>query len=174
MGRYHGFTEQEFQAVLNRHTAKAGRSLQSESKRVAPIGVSAAPSPLMRTLSGSTIIQTVFIPGPLPGMNDIVRKNHYVYSAMKKQWSARIAQCVRHATLHPVQRVFVDFQWRERDTRRDPDNILAGGQKLILDCLVTTGILPDDGWEEIAGLRHSFSVDAASPGVWVTLQEVAR
>ena len=106
-------------------------------------------------------------------MNDIVRKNYYVYSAMKKQWSRTIGQCIILAKLQPMQRAAVSFTWMERNTRRDPDNIIAGGQKLVLDCLVTAGILPDDGWDEIAALVHGFNVDASNPGVWVMLDEVS-
>ena len=123
--------------------------------------------------ASSPFSQQFFVPGPLPGMNDIVRKNYYVYSAMKKQWSRTVATCLLHAKILPMQRVAVIFTWVERNTRRDPDNILAGGQKLILDCLVTTGIITNDGWANIVGLAHHFIIDASNPGVWVMLHEVS-
>ena len=154
-----------------KNMAKAGRSLQSENKRVASYGASAVPSPFGN--GGYGLSQEFFVPGPLPGMNDIVRKNHYVYSAMKKRWSRTIATCLLHAKILPMQRVAVIFTWVERNTRRDPDNILAGGQKLILDCLVTTGTIPNDGWANIVGLAHNFTIDASNPGVWVVLHEVS-
>ena len=134
------------------------------------IGASAVSSPFGN--GGYGLSQEFFVPGPLPGMNDIVRKNYYVYSAMKKQWSRTIATCLQHAKILPMERVAVIFTWVERDTRRDPDNILAGGQKLVLDCLVTTGIIPNDGWANIVGLAHNFTIDASNPGVWVILHEV--
>ena len=141
----------------------AGRSLQVKSKRVVPYGASAAPS----------LFQQFFIPGPMPGMNDIVRKQHFIYSAMKRKWNRTIGLCMTQAHLKPMQRVSVAFTWVERNTKRDPDNIIAA-QKFILDCLVVNGVLPEDGWANIAGLSHAFQIDATNPGVWVELQEVPR
>ena len=38
--------------------------------------------------------QTFFVPGPLPGANDIIRKHHMVYSKLKSQWGLTIARYI--------------------------------------------------------------------------------
>ena len=83
-----------------------------------------------------------------------------------------IGMAISMAKLRPMQRVNIHFQWVERNTRRDKDNI-RGADKFVQDALVVHGILADDGWDEIASLSDTFIVDASNPGVWVTLQEVA-
>ena len=84
-----------------------------------------------------------------------------------------IGLAISMAKLRPMQRVNIHFQWVERNTRRDKDNI-RGADKFVQDALVVHGILVDDGWDEIASLSDTFTVDASNPGVWVTLQEVPR
>lgn len=119
------------------------------------------------------IEQRFFIPGPLPGMNDFAgKKSRWHYRALKENWGMSIGLRIGMAKLKPMKRAAVTFQWMEKNMRRDPDNIMTGA-KFCLDSLVARGILPDDGWDEIASLTHTFSVDAQNPGVWVQLVEVS-
>lgn len=113
--------------------------------------------------------QSFFIPGPLPGMNDFAgKKSRWHYRQLKANWGLSIGLRIGMAKLKPMTRAAVTFRWMEKNKRRDPDNIQFA-QKFVLDSLVTRGILPDDGWDEIESLSHSFSVDARNPGVWVEL-----
>jgi Holliday junction resolvase RusA-like endonuclease len=115
--------------------------------------------------------QSFFIPGPLPGMNDFAgKKSRWHYRELKANWGMSIGIRIGMAKLTPMKRAAVTFRWMEKNKRRDPDN-LQFGQKFVLDSLVTRGILPDDGWDEIVSLTHTFSVDARNPGVWVELVE---
>ena len=43
---------------------------------------------------------------------------------------------------------------------------------MILDGLVKAGVLKNDGWLEIAGIEHKFSIDKTNPRAEVTLKEV--
>lgn len=113
--------------------------------------------------------QSFFIPGPLPGMNDFVRKHPMVYSRLKRDWSLIIGGIIRRHRIKAMVYAAVSFDWREPNQRRDPDNIMAG-QKFILDQLVATKVLRDDGWGEITSLHHAFRQDASNPGVLVTLE----
>ena len=116
-------------------------------------------------------VQRVWIPGPLPGMNDFAgKKSRWHYRQLKANWGMSIGLRIGMAKLTPMARVAVWFDWREKNKRRDPDNIMTGA-KFVLDALVDRHILPDDGWAEIAGIRHTFVVDASHPGVMVTLEE---
>ncbi|WP_447973932.1 hypothetical protein [Nitrospira sp. Kam-Ns4a] len=90
------------------------------------------------------------------------------YAVLKRRWEQELVHWIHCARLRPVPRAFVQFVWREPTRRRDPDNIAAGGRKLVLDALVAAGILPGDGWAAIQGWSDRFIV-GDPPGVAVTL-----
>lgn len=46
--------------------------------------------------------------------------------------------------------VRVEFHWIEINRKRDPDNFIFA-KKFILDGMVKAGMLPNDGWNNIAG-----------------------
>jgi Holliday junction resolvase RusA-like endonuclease len=119
----------------------------------------------------SPSIQSFFVPGPLPGANDIIRKHHMVYSTLKSRWGLTIARCILVAKLKPVRHCHVSFTWNERHDRRDPDNVIFG-QKFVLDALRDTKIIPDDTREFILSLTHCVLTYASKPGVYVTIAEV--
>ena len=115
--------------------------------------------------------QSLFIPGPLPGMNDFISTgNRFRYNTHKKRWAVTIGSCVRAARLIPVRRAYFTWIWREKDMRRDPDNFIAIGKKFILDALVAQGILGNDGWTHIAGFSDTWEV-SDEPGVLVIIED---
>ncbi len=128
--------------------------------------------------------QELFIPGPLPGLNELLEdhdarwvsrrgKRSSAYRKTKKEWHGVIGALAVAARLRRVDHpVVLSFSWRERNRRRDIDNVAAGGCKLIADALVRVGVLPNDGWKWIRGLRHEFEVDKLRPGVLVRLEEI--
>ena len=117
--------------------------------------------------------QEVFIPGPMPGMNELIgaaNRSRFQYAAMKKSWTEVVHI---HALASKLRRaespVAVSFIWRERDRRRDIDNVAGGGSKLVLDGLVKAGVLAGDGWRDVYSIDHLFQVDAKNPGVLVRI-----
>jgi len=88
---------------------------------------------------------------------------------MHSNWTRIVAVHARH--IRRRQSSYFIFEWKERDRRRDPDNIAAAGRKLILDGLVLAGVLPDDGWNHVLGWTDRFEVDRERPGVLVELFE---
>lgn len=117
----------------------------------------------------------LWIPGPLPGVNEIVgaaRANRFVSAKQKREWTDAVAMHARAARIPPARRVYLVFDWVEKSKRRDPDNVAGGGRKFILDGLVAAGVLKNDGWGEVAGWEDRFSVDKARPGVKVTMRPV--
>lgn len=120
--------------------------------------------------------QVLWIPGPLPGLNDLLaakgsghgRAN--AYARLKARWTDHIALLARAARLRPVAAAEITFAWCERNRRRDPDNIAAGGRKLVLDALVAAGVLPNDGWGQVREWTDTFEL-TRTPGVRVTLVE---
>lgn len=116
----------------------------------------------------------VWIPGPLPGLNELLAAAKGAggtgrgYSRLKRQWTETVWALAKKAQLPMFGRVRLRFIWYEANRRRDPDNIAAGGRKIILDGLVKAGVLPADGWENIGGWTDDFRV-SAEPGVMVEL-----
>ena len=115
----------------------------------------------------------------LPNLNELINakaeifhagKRFSRYSQIKKKWMATIGWHIRQQKLKPVSRVFLKFTWHEQNKKRDPDNIAAGGKKLILDALVEMGILANDGWQQVAGWTDAFDV-REQPGVTVEMME---
>jgi len=125
----------------------------------------------VRDAAAPLLMQSFFIPGPLPGANDIIRKHHMVYSTLKSRWGTTIARCILVAKLKPVRHCHVAFTWNEKHDRRDPDNVIFG-QKFVLDALHDTKIIPNDTREFILSLTHCVLTYSSKPGVHVTITEV--
>lgn len=127
-------------------------------------------------------IATLWVPGPLPGMNELIAAAKGAggrgagYSRLKRQW-LDVVFCLAKAAKLPAfpGRVVITWEWLEKDKRRDPDNIAAGGRKLILDGLVAAGVLKGDGWKYVQSWTDRFNVCGAAggyrnePGVGVTI-----
>jgi hypothetical protein len=114
--------------------------------------------------------QAMFIPGPLPGMNDYISTgSRFIYGHDKKKWQSIITHAIKTHGLGPMPSAWFRFQWREKAKRRNPDNFAAIGKKFIFDALVHVGILENDGWGEILGWEDRWCIDADSPGVYVEM-----
>jgi Holliday junction resolvase RusA-like endonuclease len=121
----------------------------------------------------------IWIAGVVPNLNDLIRTkaSRYkgAYNQLKKSWAHTVwAACItsgaREKFAKPVR---LTFEWVEPSMRRDPDNFVGGGQKFVIDGLVTAGVLEGDGWKHIAAINHSWRVDKEHPGVFVTIEEAA-
>lgn len=116
--------------------------------------------------------QVLFIPGPLPGMNDFISTgNRFRYNTAKKKWAVIIGACVRAAKLKPVKQAHFEWQWREKTKGRNPDNFIAMGKKFVLDSLQQCGIIENDGWSQILGFRDTWEV-SDNPGVVVIIDDL--
>jgi hypothetical protein len=112
---------------------------------------------------------SLWVPGPLPGLNELIAAakgsggRGAGYARLKRQWTETVWALAKAACIDkpgPFARpVTLDFTWIERDKRRDPDNVAAGGRKLILDGLVTAGVLGGDGWRHVQGWTDRWRTD---------------
>lgn len=114
--------------------------------------------------------------GTLPGLNEYVeanRRNRQCGARTKRGAETVVMQYIRVARVQPFTGpVFLSFSWHERDRRRDVDNI-AFAKKFILDALVKTGILADDGRKHVVGFSDEFHVDRANPRVVITIERTS-
>ena len=114
--------------------------------------------------------------GTLPGLNEYTeatRRNRMCGAALKRSAELDVMAYIRVARVQPFAGpVFLSFAWHERDRRRDVDNI-AFAKKFILDALVKTGVLSDDGRKTVVGFSDEFHVDKANPRVVITIERTS-
>lgn len=125
---------------------------------------------------------SLWVPGPLPGMNELIaaaksgRGKGNAYSRLKAEWTDAVIALANSSKLPPLKRsVVFRFTWVEKDRRRDPDNVAAGGRKLILDGLVAAGVLRGDGWRYVQSWTDHFYVwheGLKGPGCGVEMHEM--
>lgn len=114
------------------------------------------------------------IQGRLDGMNEIIhasRYNKYIGARMKKTNDMSVV--LQTARLKPIERypIKVYASFYEPNARRDPDNILSGALKSILDALQKNGIIRNDGQSEIAEIRAHFFTSKKNPRIEIELVE---
>ena len=161
-------TEQDlerFNENMKRIKGTVGGSVNNVGRAIA------RPSPGVLLPTPPPTSQIFFVPGPLPGANDIIRKHYMVYSTLKSRWGLTIARCIIVAKIKRVQACTIHFLWQEQHNRRDDDNIMFG-QKFVLDALRDTRIIPDDRRQFVQSLTHRITIDPTNPGVWVRIENV--
>ncbi len=117
--------------------------------------------------------------GRLPGLNEIIDKaryNKFASAAQKLQFMNDVAYQIPFQECANRHKYFIDpvnvfIKWYEPNSKRDPDNIMAG-QKFILDALVGKGVLPDDSQKYIRSISHEFYVDKENPHIDIELRSV--
>lgn len=129
----------------------------------------------------------------MPGFNEILNAKgaafgggRSAYTRMKKQWAKKIAWAASMQGFEPVERGHFTYLFREPSRRRDPSNVMAG-VKFLEDALQLCGLcsqcekkgrksgscesaecnplLPNDGWNEVLGIRPHVVLDKEWPGV---------
>lgn len=124
------------------------------------------------------------IPWRLPARNELdalSRSSPHAYNVRKKREQNDLALCAQSARLTPaVGSLIIACIWYEADRRRDPDNIVSGGRKLLLDALGPgrkgpagwhgAKVIHCDGWHCVSMLADVFEI--GKPGVEVVIAEV--
>lgn len=117
------------------------------------------------------------ISGKLPGLNEYIRAcrtNPHAGNKMKRSaedyvlW--QIAQNIQDILI--TRPVILKYDFFEPNKKRDLDNIASFAMKVIQDVLVSTGVLANDGWNEILGFTTQFYCDPDNPRIEVAIVEV--
>ena len=117
---------------------------------------------------------TLTITGRLPGLNEIIsanRSSKYEAAKQKKDVEGMIMWYIQEQLkgLKIDKPVRLTHWFYEPSKRRDKDNVMAG-KKFIWDALVRTGVLKNDGWNEIEDSRDFVLVDEINPRVVVEIE----
>lgn len=127
-------------------------------------------------------MQRLWIPGPLPGLNDIIdakgnrfRSGYDAYSSLKRKWGQTVALLARAQRFRRLEEGHFVYLFREPNRRRDPSNFVAGGVKIVEDALQEAELLPNDGWKQVLSIDPHWVPDPIRPGVslFVTRSPVA-
>lgn len=130
-----------------------------------------------------TVHARLFIPGPLPGINDYLRarskgmnplargpgaRSSNQYQRLKRQWEGTIRLLCTQARIRRLPPCCYTFLYFESHRQRNPDNI-ASFSKFFFDALVAKPepIIPNDGWTEIQDFRSYWLVERRHIGVTV-------
>lgn len=125
--------------------------------------------------------QRFWIPGPMPGLNEIIeanrqfytRKNkrYYKYASMKKKWEKIIGDCLIIYKVKPVpDKYSLVITPVEPNRRRDPGNVECGIVKILEDALQKHGIIKSDGQKHRQGCKFlPIKINAKRPGVEVAI-----
>ncbi len=116
------------------------------------------------------------IPGRLCSLNEFIkaeRTSKYKAANIKRENEdiiiIAIMQQLRGVRIEkPVE---IHYTWVEKDKRRDRDNI-AFAKKFVQDALVKSGVLKDDGWDDVFGFSDRFEIDKKNPRVEVLIRGV--
>lgn len=111
------------------------------------------------------------IKGRLPGLNELIessRRSKYGANNQKRDVQQYISFFIPKGTMKRPCFVLITFY--EPDNRRDVDNIISGGCKLILDSLVHCGTLPNDNRKWVKQITPVVLTDKDNPRVEVELR----
>lgn len=103
----------------------------------------------------------------------VSRGNMQASARLKREQERRIGWAIKQylKNWRTQKPVYIVFTWIEKNKRKDKDNV-AFAKKFILDALVKCRIIPDDGWDNIAGFDDRFAVDKENPRVVVDIYEI--
>lgn len=124
-----------------------------------------------------TLARVVFvIPGRLPGLNDMIASQGRPWWMGRKVKEDAMSDVMKIMLAYGVPAfkipVKVHFTWIEKNARRDRDNVMSGGSKIVLDAMKQKGVIIDDSRKWITDITHDTTqLDKLNPRVIVEISE---
>lgn len=137
-----------------------------------------------------------FIPGKVPSLNELLdakggtapRVQSIIMRHLPKKGKARgarfdayndLKQDWKHRTIKAIGSPFVIVKQAyfgyvvvEPGTKRDPSNICSSAIKFIEDGIVAAGVMANDGWSDVLGIRvHWIHRKLRDPGIYVVMSD---
>jgi Holliday junction resolvase RusA-like endonuclease len=123
-------------------------------------------------IATSLVVEVIELPFLPPTLNEIInaaRSDKYAAAKEKRRWTNEVADACQGKQQFSGQ-VSIDYHWRVKNTKRDPNNISASA-KFIDDGLVAAKIITDDSLEVIVSVSHRYE-KAERDRVRITITEV--
>jgi hypothetical protein len=93
------------------------------------------------------------------------------YNDLKQDWKHRTIKAIG-APFVRVNAAFFGYVVVEQAQTRDPSNIGASAIKFIEDGIVAAGVMPNDGWKQVLGIRvHWVCRPTRDPGIYVVMSD---
>ena len=119
--------------------------------------------------------QRFVIEGRLLGRNEQERaaRAHWSQaSKLRREEKDRVGWAMKEAGVKPVDGpIEIGFNFIESCRLRDPDNVIGGAVKVVLDAMKESGIIPDDNPKVVRNLFFRFAYGADNPHVEVEIME---
>ena len=94
------------------------------------------------------------------------------YNDIKQEWKRKTVVAIG-APFVRVQQCYFGYLVVEQEMRRDPSNICSSAIKFIEDGIVEAGVMKDDGWKQVLGIRvHWISRPKHRPGIYVVMSDI--
>lgn len=120
-----------------------------------------------------THTQTFTIQGRLPGYNQLTSGHWARQNSLKQDSMDLVCWAIKQYHIKPVGgRVTVRIACYEPDKRRDPSNVRAGAEKVILDALQEMGIIKNDNWACLDDCPARVELDRMNARVKVEILEM--
>jgi hypothetical protein len=136
------------------------------------------------------IINSFFIPGKVPSMNELLsskvntgqnikvpwllgkklKKQNFAwskYNDIKKEWTNKVLKFKDGLVF--ADSAYFSYVMFEESMRRDPSNIAASAIKFIEDGLMKAKIIPNDGWQNVLGINSYWVLRKTNPGIHVIM-----
>lgn len=92
-----------------------------------------------------------------------------LYNDIKQDWKRRTVQAVGSPFVR-IQACYFGYVIVEETLKRDPSNICSAAIKFIEDGLVEAGVISNDGWKNVLGIRMvCVHRTGREPGVYVVM-----
>lgn len=94
------------------------------------------------------------------------------YNDIKQDWKHRTIKAIG-APFVRVTACFFAYLVVEETHKRDPSNICSSAIKFIEDGIVEAGVMSDDGWKNVLGIRvHWVHRKGRRPGIYVVMSDM--
>lgn len=95
------------------------------------------------------------------------KRNPYqfnMYNQLKQEWSAMVCSHVVKTGFNKCKASYFHYLLVEPNMKRDPSNIAAAAAKFIEDGLIKAGVIENDGWKQVLGIRPYWIHEKGSEG----------
>lgn len=94
-----------------------------------------------------------------------------LYNELKQDWTQRTIRALP-AAYNKVESAYFGYVVVEANMKRDPSNVCSAAIKFVEDGLVKAGVMPNDGWKNVRGIRSVvIHRPGRIPGIFVVMSD---